>query len=100
VTLWFTQVPPLKPGQPRALDVGTHVVERSGYKPSPDPQTDAEGRFKVEGLAPGLKYNLALADMAFDFDQIKWQGLVFANLVLKPGENKDLGDVRLQPFPK
>jgi hypothetical protein len=49
-----------------------------------------------------LKYNLALADMegAFDFDQIKWQGLAFSNLVLKPGENKDLGDVRLQAFPK
>jgi RNA polymerase sigma factor (sigma-70 family) len=101
-TLWFTEVPPLKPGQPRALDVGVHVVERSGYKPSPDPRTDEEGRFAAEGLVPGLKYNLVLPDTdgAFDFDQIKWKGLLFSDLVLKPGETKDLGDVKLQPIPK
>jgi RNA polymerase sigma factor (sigma-70 family) len=101
-TLWFTEVPRGKVGAPRALDVGLHVVERSGYKPSPDPVTDEDGRFKVEGLVPGLKYNLAWMDQngAFDFDQIKWKGLAFSNLVLKPGETKDLGDVKLEPFPK
>lgn len=101
-TLWFTELPPLNPGKYRALDNGLHVVERSGYKPSPDPRTDADGNFQVEGLIPGLKYNLALRDSqgAFAWDQIKWQGLAFSNLVLKPGESKDLGDVKLQPFPK
>jgi hypothetical protein len=95
-------VPPLKPGHERALDVGVPVVKRSGYKPSPDPRTDAEGRFSVAGLVPGLKYHLAWpeTDSAFEPDQIKWKGLAFSNLVLKPGESKDLGDVKLQPFPK
>jgi RNA polymerase sigma factor (sigma-70 family) len=101
-TLWFTEVPRLKLGQPRALDVGIHVVDRSGYKPSPDPRSDEEGRFTALGLVPGLKYNLALPDTdgAFDYEQIKWKGLAFSDLVLKPGETKDLGDVKLQPFPK
>ena len=66
------------------------------------PHTDADGNFQVEGLIPDLKYNLVLVHMegAFPFEQIQWKGLVFSNLVLKPGENKNLGDVRLQPFPK
>jgi protocatechuate 3,4-dioxygenase beta subunit len=100
--LWFTEVPRGKVGAPRALDVGLHVVERIGGKPSRDPVTDADGRFEVEGLVPGLKYNLAWMDQdgARDLEQVKWKGLAFANLVLKPGESKDLGDVKLQPFPK
>jgi RNA polymerase sigma factor (sigma-70 family) len=101
VALWFTQLPPLKPGQPRAMDVGIHVVARLPGK-NPDPRTDENGRFKVECLIPGLKYHLAWMDTsgAFDEDHFRWKGLVFSNLVLKPGEAKDLGDVKLQPFPK
>ncbi len=103
-TLWFTEVPRGKVGQPRALDVGLHVVERVARpgNPSPDPRTDEEGRFKVEALVPGLKYNLALVDErgAIELEQIKWEGLVFAGLVLEPGQTKDLGDVKLQDFPK
>jgi RNA polymerase sigma factor (sigma-70 family) len=100
--LWFTEVPRGKVGAPRALDVGLHVVARFAGKPNPDPVTDADGRFKVEGLLPGLKYNLALMEPngQFDPDHFKWKGLAFSNLVLKPGETKDLGDVKLQPFPK
>ncbi len=75
-----------------------------GYKSSPDPtpRTDDAGRFRVTSLVPGLKYNLALADdkNAAVPDQVKWLGLAFSNLVLQPGETKELGDVRLQPFPK
>jgi hypothetical protein len=52
------------------------------------------------GLIPGLKYNLAWAEFAFGFDKHQWKGLVFSNLVLRLGETKDLGDVKLQPFPK
>jgi RNA polymerase sigma factor (sigma-70 family) len=101
VTLWFTQVPPLKSNQRRAMDVGIHVVARIPGE-NPDPHTDENGRFKVEGLVPGLKYNLAWMDTrgGFDKDHFQWKGLVFSNLVLKPGEMKDLGDVKLQPFPK
>jgi RNA polymerase sigma factor (sigma-70 family) len=101
-SLWFTEVPPCKPNRPRALDVGLHVVNRSAYQPSSDPKTDNEGRFKIECLIPGLKYNLVQMDSsgAFDFDQVKWTGLVFKGLVLQAGETKDLGDVTLQPFPE
>jgi hypothetical protein len=100
--LAFTEVPVCRPGRPRSLAVGLHVIDHSAYKPRQDPQTDAEGRFRVESLVPGLQYNLALydADGAVDFSDIKWTGLAFSNLVLKPGETKDLGDVRLRPFPQ
>ncbi|HEV3078739.1 MAG TPA: sigma-70 family RNA polymerase sigma factor [Gemmataceae bacterium] len=97
--LWFTQMPPLKPGAARSTDTGIHVVYRSGYRPSPDPRTDAQGNFRVEGLVPGLKYNLALPERDAAPQQ-KWKGVVFRNLVLKSGENKDLGSITLQPFPK
>jgi RNA polymerase sigma factor (sigma-70 family) len=100
--LAFIEVPPARPDRPRSLDTGLHVIERWGGKPSRDPRTDEEGRFHADSLVPGLKYNLALYDpsMAANFTDIKWTGLVFRNLVLEPGQNKDLGDVRLQPFPK
>ena len=100
-TLWFTEVPVHKPGQPRSLDTGLHVITRFAGKPRLDPRTDEEGRFRVDRLIPGLKYNLALVDErgAASFEQVKWEGLVFANLVLKAGEAKALGDVQLQPLP-
>jgi hypothetical protein len=101
-TLWFTEIPVRKPGRPMALDTGLHVVDRSAYKPSRDPRTDGEGRFRVEGLVPGLKYHLAYVDTsgATSLEQVKWVGTVFRDLILKPGESNDLGDVPLQPFPK
>jgi hypothetical protein len=99
-SLWFTELPPVRPGGYRSVEVGLHVVARLGHQPSPDPRTDADGRFEVTGLIPGLKYNLAWAEFGFCFDKHKWKGLVFSNLVLRPGETKDLGDVQLQPFPK
>ncbi|HJT77281.1 MAG TPA: carboxypeptidase-like regulatory domain-containing protein, partial [Gemmataceae bacterium] len=99
--LTFTEVPVRKPGQPMSLDTGLHVVTHFAGQPSLDPKTDGEGRFRVEGLVPGLKYNLALYERgAVDFEQIRWDGLAFRGLVLKPGEAHDLGDVKLQPFPK
>jgi hypothetical protein len=84
------------------LDTGLHVTDRSVYKPSRDPVTDEEGRFHIDGLIPGLKYNLAVIDPtgARRLEEVKCQGLVFANLVLKPGDKKDLGEVKMRPFPK
>jgi RNA polymerase sigma factor (sigma-70 family) len=51
--------------------------------------TDAEGRFRLEGLIPGLKYSARLA--------IEDGGIPFENIVLKPGEVRDLGDVGAKP---
>jgi RNA polymerase sigma factor (sigma-70 family) len=101
-TLWFTEIPVGRSGRPRSLDTGLYVVDPSAYAPRRDPRTDAEGRFQVEGLVPGLKYNLAHVNTegATELDQVKWVGLVFRDLVLTPGEAKDLGDVTRRPFPK
>jgi hypothetical protein len=100
--LSFTEVPPAKPGQPRATDAGLLVTDPRPSKASRFPRTDAEGRFRVEGLIPGLKYNLALYDRKKTTirGQVTWQGLAFTGVVVEPGEVKDLGDVRLLPFPK
>jgi hypothetical protein len=100
--LYFTEVPRHKPGEPLSVDTGLYVIERSGYKPSRDPRTDEQGRFRVEGLVPGLKYNLAWYDRngAVLPEDGKWVGLAFTNLILQPGETKDLGDLKLQPFPQ
>jgi RNA polymerase sigma factor (sigma-70 family) len=94
-TLAFTEIPQRQQGQPRMLDTGLHVVVHWAYqkKPDPTPRTDAEGRFRVEALVPGLKYNLAWLDAGRS-------GLAFSNLILEPGETRDLGDVKLQLFPK
>jgi hypothetical protein len=99
----FVSVPVTQPDQPRGIDVGLHVIFRSAYeKKYKDPETDAEGRFQIECLVPGLKYNLARYDEsgALDYEDLKWTDLAFSNLVLKPGETRDLGDVRVKPFPK
>jgi len=54
-------------------------------------QTDGDGKFRVEGLVPGMKYTLGTLDAA--------SGLItaaaFENLVLKSGETRDLGNLRL-----
>jgi|GEM_PF-3416297 len=52
-------------------------------------KTDRDGRFHVPGLVPGLKYSLAA-----------WKGSVIAgkpvkDVVVKPGEERDLGDVQV-----
>jgi RNA polymerase sigma factor (sigma-70 family) len=97
--LSFTQVPPAKPGQPRATDAGLLVTDPRPSKASRFPRTDAEGRFRIEGLIPGLKYNLAPYDRK-QTGQVRWQGLAFTGVVLEPGEVKDLGELKLLPFPK
>ena len=51
-------------------------------------KTDASGRFRVEGLAPGLKYELQVLGNGGFF------GAVFKGLTIKAGESRDLGDVK------
>jgi len=99
-TLDFTEIPPRKPGEPLSLETGLHVFVRWGYRsmPDPTPRTDEEGRFRVVGLIPGLKYNLAKYES--DTPMGRHVGLAFSELVLQSGEARDLGDVTLRPFPK
>jgi hypothetical protein len=51
----------------------------------------ADGRFRIDKLVPGQRYT---GKVHAGIDH-KFAGLAFENLVLKPGETRDLGDVRL-----
>jgi RNA polymerase sigma factor (sigma-70 family) len=51
-------------------------------------QTDKDGRFRVEGLVPGVAYTLDVMQNG------QPAGHVFASLTLKAGETRDLGDVK------
>jgi RNA polymerase sigma factor (sigma-70 family) len=50
-----------------------------------------DGRFRVEGLIPGLKYGASARRGRMDL------GTAFDDVVLAPGEVKDLGDLRVVP---
>jgi RNA polymerase sigma factor (sigma-70 family) len=52
---------------------------------------DRDGRFRVEGLIPGLKYS---ADAGAGMNLL---GPLFRDLILAPGETRDLGDIKLAP---
>jgi RNA polymerase sigma factor (sigma-70 family) len=56
-------------------------------------RTDAEGRFRLEGLIPGLSY-----DFSYTKNKQAGAGTLLKDFVGKPGEDRDLGDVRGQPF--
>ncbi|SIO28280.1 RNA polymerase sigma factor, sigma-70 family [Singulisphaera sp. GP187] len=53
---------------------------------------DGNGRFLIEGLAPGLLYSLEV-----EGKRAKRIGWAVRDLIIKPGENRDLGDVRAVP---
>ncbi|OJW19937.1 MAG: hypothetical protein BGO49_10430 [Planctomycetales bacterium 71-10] len=68
----------------------TTIGPRAGDDPEvgafPIVEVDAEGRFRIDRLAPGLRYDVEAAG----------QGVgVATDLILAPGEVRDLGDVRL-----
>ena len=56
-------------------------------QPAPKVKTDAEGRFRIPGLLPGVEYSIEGANAIIGGG--KW----------KTGETKDLGDVRDAPEP-
>ncbi|WP_422931963.1 sigma-70 family RNA polymerase sigma factor [Singulisphaera sp. PoT] len=84
---------------------GLSVSSLNGLYPSrpaeqaifPDGATDGglrvgrDGRFRIEGLVPGLKYGAGTGE---DF---KYYVELFRDLVVKPGETRDLGDLKVVP---
>jgi hypothetical protein len=54
-------------------------------------QTGKDGRFRVEGLAPGVQYVLEVVQNGRPTAQ------VFASLTLKAGESRDLGNIAAKP---
>ncbi len=69
------------------LEIATRDDPHAGTLP--DTGTDEKGRFRIERLVPGLRYS---CDM---YREAGWYaGVAFENLVLEPGETRDLGDIR------
>jgi hypothetical protein len=58
----------------------------------PGGQTDEQGRFRLEQLVPGLRYRGEIYRGIGMF-----AGMAFENLVLKPGEVRELGEIRSKP---
>lgn len=53
---------------------------------------EPDGRFRVDRIVPGLRYSAEVYRGAGQF-----AGLAFENAILKPGEVRDLGDLRTKP---
>jgi len=85
--LVFSKAPP---GAPRGGYLRGNGAGMSG-KIVPDDS----GRFRIEGLAPGLSYNLKVEEK-----DLQRNGWVVRGLTINPGELKDLGDVQAQPEDK
>jgi RNA polymerase sigma factor (sigma-70 family) len=80
-------------GKPR-----TDVEIFSTIRDQPDPKrgdlmdkptVDAEGRFRIDGLVPGVKYD------ALGHSHQKANGPILRGVQVAPGEVKDLGDIKL-----
>ena len=56
------------------------------------PRCDAEGRFRIEGLVPGLAYFFEVEIGGRSIPAIR-------GATIRPGEVSDLGDVRVRPVP-
>jgi hypothetical protein len=74
-------------GTDRKFEIATHDDPSVGT--ISDCASDGEGRFRIERLVPGLRYRCDI------YRDAGWYaGVAFENLVLKPGEVRDLGDIR------
>jgi hypothetical protein len=62
------------------------------YWPEVSPTLDQDGRFRIEGLVPGMAYDLGLRVGGTTF-----LGDFAKGLTLQSGESRDLGDVRFPP---
>jgi RNA polymerase sigma factor (sigma-70 family) len=83
----MTGVPQPSPGASRPdLSAGTLP---GGIRP------DKDGKFRIEGIVPGLTYRLSLLKGNY---ALQLQGAAADPLTVKPGETKDLGDIPVQPM--
>jgi len=105
---WGTVTGRLLDGQGKPLkDVSVElqypVLPAPGMRPWDEVvQTDADGRFRVEGLAPGLKHELALERTSQTSAKDDKEDVVtysaddrLTALSVPAGEIKDLGDIRV-----
>jgi hypothetical protein len=61
---------------------------RSGFHPTRSFETDRDGRFRIEGLVPGLSYEISV------LRQGKIVGRLVRDLTVKSGERRDLGEAQ------
>jgi hypothetical protein len=69
----------------------TGVRVSCGY--AGDALPDKQGRFRIEGLTPGLKYNVWVSKEGRALNIL---GGVPENLTVEPGESKDIGDLKVK----
>ncbi|MHB1560734.1 MAG: sigma-70 family RNA polymerase sigma factor [Isosphaeraceae bacterium] len=62
-----------------------------GLGDNPSPRTDRDGRFRIEGFVPGLKYGAAVVENNV------YLGGIFKDVSVGSGETKDLGDLKVTP---
>ena len=66
-------------------------IDRGSCRAAPSSASD--GRFRFEGLVPGLRYSASvLEDGAYGYRR------AFRGLRVGPGETKDLGDIKLERY--
>ena len=73
---------------------GAAVPGLGGRSPEERLLTDGDGRFRVEGVVPGLKAVFWATKQGRQFQS----GKALEDLSLRPGETRDLGDVAAEPI--
>ena len=78
------------------ISIPSEVPQSGILLREPKIYTDGEGRFRIEGFIPGLKYNIAVREMIPERDVPRITGRVVRDLILEPGQTKELGDVQAE----
>jgi hypothetical protein len=65
------------------------------YAGSRGGQPDKEGKFRIDGLAPGQKVGLTVIKSPYS---LQFSGKDLKDLNLRPGETRDLGDIQVKPM--
>jgi hypothetical protein len=88
-------------GEPCAGSIVDPIAaDRSlAYPPSMQLKTDKDGTFRIEGMMPGVKYQLRYAHVSPD-GSIEGNGMgnIAEGVTLKAGETRDLGNVTGRPL--
>jgi hypothetical protein len=78
----------LKPDGEPMTNVNIYAGSRVG-------QLDKDGKFRIDGLAPGLKYGLSVTKAPY---RLEISGKDIKDLTIRPSETKDLGDIQVKPM--
>lgn len=72
---------------------GEPVTDANIYAGSRQGRPDKDGKFRIDGLAPGLKFGLNAIKSPYLLQILSKNA---SDLTIKPGETKDLGDVQVK----